>query len=238
MGIDAHPELADLLLGRGAAERRGAPEPTLLPHLAPIARGEAPGWICESVDLYASGRSGLPPWPDLRNAVFAQVAPGLGRDEDARGLLRRFPGLASFVPDAQLADALLNEDPDSFAPNREQLLVRLAARFPQHGNGALRDAARDAVVNFGGWERGSLLGWLGVAVDASERPAVLGEMLADDSIETESGIFRPRTRSAWPGTLHTAAGATGPLPPAGCCTSCRESRPRSGRHCWRSSGRG
>ena len=186
MGIDAHPELADLLLGRGAAERRGAPEPTLLPHLAPIARGEAPGWICESVDLYASGRSGLPPWPDLRNAVFARVAPGLGRDEDARGLLRRFPGLASFVPDAQLADALLNEDPDSFAPNRAQLLVRLAARFPQHGNGALRDAARDAVVNFGGWERGSLLGWLGVAVDASERPAVLGEMLADDSIETES----------------------------------------------------
>ena len=92
MGIDAHPELADLLLGRGAAERRGAPEPTLLPHLAPIARGEAPGWICESVDLYASGRSGLPPWPDLRNAVFARVAPGLGRDEDARGLLRRFPG--------------------------------------------------------------------------------------------------------------------------------------------------
>ena len=39
MGIDAHPELADLLLGRGAAERRDAPEPTLLPHLAPVTHG-------------------------------------------------------------------------------------------------------------------------------------------------------------------------------------------------------
>ena len=173
MGIDAYPELADLLLGRGAAERPMAPEPTLLPHLAPIADSETLGWLCESADLYASGRSGLPPWPALSNAVFSRIAPRLGPGEDARKLLGSFPGLASFMPDARLADALLNGDSEPFAQSRAQLLVRLAARFPQHGDGALRDAARDAVVNYDGWERGSLLGWLGAAVDAEERPAVL-----------------------------------------------------------------
>jgi hypothetical protein len=197
MGIDRYPELADLLLGRGAAERPGAPEPTLLPHLAPFAGTEALEWLCDSADLYASGRSGLPPWPDLSNAVFATIAPRLGQGTLATRLLDRFPGLASFLPGEWLADALLKADSARYPENRAQLLVRLAARFPQHGNGALRDAARDAIVNHGGWERSSLFGWFGVAVDASERSAVLEEMLADDSIEPASaGVLLPLLQAA------------------------------------------
>ena len=186
MGIEAYPQLADILLGRGAAERPGAPEPTLLPHLAPIADGGTLGWLCESADLYASGGSGPPPWPDLANAVFSRVGPRLGKGEDATKLLERFPGLATFLPDEWLADALLSADSGRSSPSRAQLLVRLAARFPQHASGTLLEAARGAVEQYHGWEKGTLLGWLGAAVDAPERQAVLDEILASDFVDSGS----------------------------------------------------
>ena len=72
MGIEAYPELADILLGRGASERPGAPEPTLLPHLAPYIATDTIDALCYATDVCAGGRSGLPAW--LTSCISSTIA--------------------------------------------------------------------------------------------------------------------------------------------------------------------
>lgn len=192
MGIEAYPELIDILLGRNAAHREGAPEPTLLPHLAPFAAGDDWRWLCDSIDIYAMGRSGLPPWPDLRNAVFLPIAGRLAEGSGLHDLLGQHPGLASFLPDSLAPLAAAPPDSGVHAPDHAEVLARLAARSPERADAALVASARAAIEEQGGSAPGRLLGWLGAAVPAQERPAVLEAMLASGDPDPEAvGAFLP-----------------------------------------------
>ena len=120
MDVDNYPDLADLLLGRGTAERSRAPEPTLLPHLAPFVGRDDLEELCRSAQLYAEGNSGPPPWPDLRQAVFQSVAVRLGEDSESGRLLEQFPALGSCLSERHLAlvDLALRSGDGSVEPCR------------------------------------------------------------------------------------------------------------------------
>ncbi len=186
MDVENYPDLADLLLGRGTAERSRAPEPTLLPHLAPFAGRDDLEELCRSAQLYAEGNSGPPPWPDLRQAVFRSVAMRLGEDSESGRLLEQFPALGSCLSERHLALVDLALGSGDGGLSHAELLARLAARFPLHANGALLSGAREAAGSFGDWERPSLLGWLGGAVPAAERSEILAVLLSTGHLQLDS----------------------------------------------------
>jgi hypothetical protein len=104
-GISSQVSLLDVLLGTGNAWRPRAPEPTILPHVAPFTPESSLSFLCYLADGFARGRFALKiPWPALGGAVFAAVADRLPRLEHPERLQEEYPMLVWFTPQARESD--------------------------------------------------------------------------------------------------------------------------------------
>ena len=169
----------DRLLGRGAFERDGGPEPTLLPHLAVLGQKASFDQLCDYAKLF--GRGDCPPhvpWPDLENATVSAVVSRLESFSDVGPLLNAYASVATFLPDSMLRDAVDTvlgfDDHDTYRSIERR--ARLIAREPDLAPDETLAPLPDGVRSLSSWEAAGALPWLAIASQGEKRDALVTQI--------------------------------------------------------------